>query len=125
MPQNIPTKYTNGRGHTQQTEEDATSLKPSPIRQDTLNGIENHSSTPTQSVCYGRLKDLEMMVPAQWWKTVFADSMYLKTDGDVIEDPEITNEEIALLESDKRIHSLLLNGVDKSLERGFFIFLKL
>jgi hypothetical protein len=58
-------------------------------------------------LCYGRLKDLEMMVPAHWWTTIFADSMYLKTDGDVIEDPEITREEIHLLESDPQIKSIL------------------
>ena len=47
-------------------------------------------------ICHGRVKedDFERMVPAQWWKTVFADGLYLKTDGDVVEDPEITREEI-------------------------------
>ena len=48
------------------------------------------------SVCHGRVpeEDFEKMVPDQWWKTVFADGLYLKTDGDVVEDPEITKEEI-------------------------------
>jgi hypothetical protein len=46
--------------------------------------------------CYGPVpeNDFEKMVPAQWWKTVFADAVYLKTDGDVVEDPAITLEEI-------------------------------
>jgi hypothetical protein len=50
------------------------------------------------------------MVPSSWWTTVFADSMYLKTDGDVIEDPEITREEIALLEGDESIRRILQKG---------------
>lgn len=49
-------------------------------------------------VCHGPVNDVdfEKMVPAQWWKTLFADELYLKTDGDVVEDPEITREEIRL-----------------------------
>lgn len=47
-------------------------------------------------ICHGRVaeNDFEKMVPAQWWKAVFADGLYLKTDGDVVEDPEITKEEL-------------------------------
>lgn len=60
------------------------------------------SSSPTpsiagsrNSVCHGRVKekDFEKMIPTQWWKDLF-DDLYLKTDGDVVEDPEITKEEI-------------------------------
>ena len=56
-------------------------------------------------VCYGRVKesDFERMVPDQWWKTLFADDLYLKTDGDVVEDPEITKEEIRMLEEHESI----------------------
>jgi hypothetical protein len=61
--------------------------------------------------CFGKLKDLEMMVPPQWWKTVFADSTYLKTDGDCVEDPQITKEEISLLLSNARFKSLIENGM--------------
>ncbi|KAL2911588.1 hypothetical protein HK105_208927 [Polyrhizophydium stewartii] len=61
-------------------------------------------------VCYGRVKDLEAMVPAQWWKYVFADAMYLKTDGDVVEDPDVTQGEIALLEAVPEIKNLILRG---------------
>lgn len=61
--------------------------------------------------CFGKLKDLEMMVPPQWWKTVFADSTYLKTDGDCVEDPQITKEEVTLLLSNARIKSLIENGM--------------
>jgi hypothetical protein len=54
------------------------------------------SKTMRVGVCHGRVpeQDFEKMVPAQWWKSVFADALYLKTDGDVVEDPEITKEEI-------------------------------
>ncbi|TPX47760.1 D-alanine---D-alanine ligase [Synchytrium endobioticum] len=51
-------------------------------------------------ICHGRVSDLEAMVPSQWWKTVFADAMYLKTDGDVVEDPDITSEEVKMLVED-------------------------
>ena len=87
-----------------------------PSSKQTLNGDVTPPSAKVSldPVCYGRLKDLEIMVPSQWWKTVFADAMYLKTDGDVIEDPEITREEIALLESDIGIKAIL----DKGLHNG-------
>jgi hypothetical protein len=49
---------------------------------------------PFLEVCKGRVPNLELLVPEQWWKTVFSDSLYLKTDGDVVEDPEITSDEI-------------------------------
>jgi hypothetical protein len=61
--------------------------------------------------CYGKLKDLEMMVPPQWWKTVFADSTYLKTDGDCVEDPQITEKEVSLLLSNVLFKSLIENGM--------------
>jgi D-alanine-D-alanine ligase len=46
------------------------------------------------------------MVPKQWWKTVF-DSWYLKTDGDVVEDPEITTAEIQMLLTNPDIAGVL------------------
>ncbi|KAJ3035614.1 hypothetical protein HK097_004161, partial [Rhizophlyctis rosea] len=65
---------------------------------------------PAKPVCHGRVPDLEKMVPAHWWKTVFADSMYLKTDGDVVEDPDITTEEVAMLENDEGVARILRRG---------------
>jgi len=59
--------------------------------------------------CYGRVHNLEDMVPTQWWTTVF-DAMYLKTDGDVVEDPEITKEEIIMLEKDLELRKIFLKG---------------
>lgn len=62
--------------------------------------------------CYGRVNDLESMVPSNWWKTVFADSIYLKTDGDVVEDPEITREEIGMLAKDADIRRIFHQGAN-------------
>ncbi|KAI8800665.1 hypothetical protein BJ742DRAFT_685858 [Cladochytrium replicatum] len=67
------------------------------------------TDVPT-AVCHGRVENLESRVPQQWWKTVFADAMYLKTDGDVVEDPEITKDEVALLEADPHIREILQKG---------------
>ncbi|KAF9583921.1 hypothetical protein BGW38_008107 [Lunasporangiospora selenospora] len=50
------------------------------------------------SRCFGRVKDPEAMVSSTWWKLCF-DDVYLKTDGDVVEDPAITIEEIRQLEA--------------------------
>jgi Tfp pilus assembly protein PilW len=65
----------------------------------------------TLSNCYGKVADLESNVPAEWWKTVFADDMYLQTDGDAVEDPEVTRVEIELLESDTSIKALFRKGM--------------
>lgn len=45
----------------------------------------------------GPVSDLESHLPAEWWRDIF-DSLYLKTDGDVVED-----EENARLEVDRLI----------------------
>ncbi|KAI9168105.1 hypothetical protein H9P43_007476 [Blastocladiella emersonii ATCC 22665] len=51
-----------------------------------------------QRICKGRVANLESNVPPAWWSHVF-DHVYLKTDGDVVEDPEITRSEVDMLES--------------------------
>ncbi|TPX61583.1 D-alanine---D-alanine ligase [Spizellomyces sp. 'palustris'] len=78
--------------------------------------MSNGYTTSAGAICHGRVNDLESMVPPQWWQTVFADAMYLKTDGDVVEDPDITKEEVGLLEADKEIQSILLRGSGKAHE---------
>ena len=80
----------------------SSSLKGSPVAQS--------PRVKEASICHGRVKNLGSKVPSQWWKTVFGDAMYLKTDGDVVEDPEITREEIALLEANPSIKQLFLRG---------------
>jgi len=59
------------------------------------------------TVCHGRVKNPEAMVSDTWWKSVFADSLYLQTDGDVVEDPEITLQEIRMMENIPAVHSIL------------------
>lgn len=46
----------------------------------------------------GPVSDLEKHLPPEWWKTLF-NSLYLKTDGDVVENPINTTKEVDLLVS--------------------------
>ena len=73
-------------------------------------GSTSPSTANKGPVCFGRVADLEAMVPSQWWKTVFADGMYLKTDGDVVEDPDITSEEIKMLEDDATLRNIFADS---------------
>ncbi|MCJ7772307.1 MAG: hypothetical protein MUP22_04135, partial [Desulfobacterales bacterium] len=41
----------------------------------------------------GPIQDLERHLPSDWWRTLF-NSVYLKTDGDVVENYENTQAEI-------------------------------
>ena len=70
------------------------------------------SKKSNNNLCNGPVEDLEKMVPKQWWKTVFSDDLYLKTDGDVVEDVEITREEISLLEQNPSVRKVLEKGSD-------------
>jgi len=42
----------------------------------------------------GPVEDLESYVKADWWREIF-NANYLRTDGDVVEDPDITESEIS------------------------------
>ena len=44
----------------------------------------------------GPISDLERHLPTDWWQTLF-NSMYLKTDGDVVENDANTVQEVDLL----------------------------
>jgi D-alanine-D-alanine ligase len=44
----------------------------------------------------GRVEDLSRHVRGDWWKNLFG-ALYLKTDGDVVENDAATREEVALL----------------------------
>ena len=44
----------------------------------------------------GPVSDLERHLPAEWWRKLF-NSIYLKTDGDVIENDLNTQREVELL----------------------------
>lgn len=75
----------------------------------------------------GPVSDLERHLPSDWWRTLF-NSVYLKTDGDVVENEANTRREIDLLvklgglESNDRILDLCCGQGRHSLElarRGF------
>src|SRR5690348_6319554 len=44
----------------------------------------------------GPVSDLERHLPTDWWRTLF-NSLYLETDGDVVENDRNTEQEIELL----------------------------
>src|SRR5689334_14009320 len=44
----------------------------------------------------GPVSDLERHLPSEWWRTLF-NSLYLETDGDVVENDRNTQQEIDLL----------------------------
>ncbi|MGQ9721289.1 MAG: methyltransferase domain-containing protein [Candidatus Jordarchaeum sp.] len=46
----------------------------------------------------GPVRDLEEHVPTDWWRRIFT-SLYLKTDGDVVDDQKITRYEVDLFSS--------------------------
>lgn len=82
------------------------------------NGHVPSSSTiaeEAKAICQGRVANLADKVPEAWWKTVFADSMYLKTDGDVVEDPDITKDEIKqLITFLPQVERVFLRGIDSN-----------
>lgn len=51
---------------------------------------ENEASKP---ICLGPVSNLEEFVKEDWWKKIF-NAYYLKTDGDVVEDQNITSFEV-------------------------------
>lgn len=71
---------------------------------------EPQSPAHLQAKCHGKIADLEQHVPEKWWTSLFADSLYLKTDGDCVEDPLITRHEATQLLSDKRISTLFASA---------------
>lgn len=69
----------------------------------------------SKAICRGRVANLADKVPEAWWKTVFADSMYLKTDGDVVEDPDITKDEIKqLIKFLPQVERVFQRGLDST-----------
>ena len=42
----------------------------------------------------GPVEDLESYVKADWWRDIF-NANYLRTDGDVVDDPDITESEVS------------------------------
>ncbi len=77
--------------------------------------------------CLGPVRTLEDYVRPDWWRRIF-NSLYLKTDGDVVDDPEATRREVSLfvdilkLSQEDRILDLCCGQGRHSLElfrRGF------
>ncbi len=59
-----------------------------------INPSEKRNGSPLRTrATLGPLTKLEDHVPADWWERQF-DALYLKTDGDVVEDADITRREI-------------------------------
>ena len=69
----------------------------------------------------GPVENLELHLQPDWWRRIF-NSMYLKTDADVVEDKTITNSEVSLFTSilnvskDKNILDLACGQGRHSLE---------
>ncbi|MCS7135761.1 MAG: methyltransferase domain-containing protein [Nitrososphaerota archaeon] len=76
-----------------------------------LNSLSNllHRST-RYSKSLGPVRDLEKYVQKDWWKHIF-DEVYLMTDGDVVNDPKITKEEVDII-----IQALELKQDDRVLD---------
>ncbi len=64
------------------------SIKPLPIKKNGKNGYTN----------LGPVDNLEMYLRPDWWRRIF-NSMYLKTDADVVDDKQITKNEVELFTS--------------------------
>ncbi|KAJ3074852.1 hypothetical protein HDU98_010032 [Podochytrium sp. JEL0797] len=73
----------------------------------------SHSHLVNGVLCHGKVENLESMVPAEWWADMF-NEMYLQTDGDVVEDPEVTRQEVGILENDPEIKKIFMRGSGSS-----------
>ena len=60
--------------------------------------------------CLGPVADLESHLPAEWWRKLF-NALYVKTDGDVVENAENTRREVDFIVSAAAIqtHSHILD----------------
>jgi D-alanine-D-alanine ligase len=60
--------------------------------------------------CLGPVADLEQHLPAEWWRKLF-NALYVKTDGDVVENNENTRREVDFITSAAAIqpHSQILD----------------
>lgn len=65
---------------------------------------------PTGPKVLGPVHDLEAHVHPEWWRQIF-NAIYLKTDGDVVDDPELTAKEVDMFSA-----ALALKPQDKILD---------
>jgi D-alanine-D-alanine ligase len=59
---------------------------------------------PPVRSCLGPVADLESHLPAEWWRKLF-NALYVKTDGDVVENSENTRREVDFITSAAAIQS--------------------
>jgi D-alanine-D-alanine ligase len=57
--------------------------------------MQKKKHTKKVPICFGPIPNLEERVLPDWWRRIF-NSLYLKTDGDVVDDQQITREEVNL-----------------------------
>jgi D-alanine-D-alanine ligase len=78
-------------------------------RNTVLQSSANKSISQKQNKSIGKVDNLEEHVNSEWWKQIF-NSNYLKTDGDIVEDDNITRTEVEhflnILKPDKNDHIL-------------------
>ena len=63
--------------------------------------------------CLGPVADLEAHLPEEWWRKLF-NALYVKTDGDVVENRENTRREVDFIVSAAKIR---LNGINAGVQR--------
>jgi D-alanine-D-alanine ligase len=65
---------------------------------------------PPQRSCLGPVSDLEQHLPEEWWRKLF-NALYVKTDGDVVENVENTRREVDFIVSAAAVqpHSTILD----------------
>ncbi|HEX2841868.1 methyltransferase domain-containing protein [Hyphomicrobium sp.] len=65
---------------------------------------------PSPRSCLGPVADLEQHLPAEWWRKLF-NALYVKTDGDVVENNENTRREVDFIIAAAAIqpHSAILD----------------
>jgi D-alanine-D-alanine ligase len=65
------------------------------MKQNGNNGARSKKNGLTSNGSYGPVENLEHYLQPDWWRRIF-NSMYLKTDADVVEDMQITRREVDL-----------------------------
>jgi len=65
---------------------------------------------PAARSCLGPVADLEAHLPEEWWRKLF-NALYVKTDGDVVENLENTRREVDFITASAKIqpHSHILD----------------
>ncbi|MBU0768836.1 MAG: methyltransferase domain-containing protein [Proteobacteria bacterium] len=67
----------------------------SPLKKTANKSLKTKKKTDKRATTLGPIEDLENYVPSDWWNCIF-NSLYLKTDSDVVEDHHMTRKEVDL-----------------------------